>query len=67
MPIVQLIILLAVIGLLLWLVNTYVPMAEPIKRIINIVVIICVVLWLLNFFGLFDSLGTIRTGHSSIR
>ena len=54
MPIIQLIVVLAVIGLLLWLVNTYIPMAEPIKRIINIIVIIAVIFWLLNVFGILD-------------
>jgi hypothetical protein len=49
------IILLIVIGVLLWLLNQYVPMAPPIKQIINIIVIIAVVLFTLNFFGVLDS------------
>lgn len=61
MPIIQLIAILAVIGVLLWLVNTYVPMAAPIKTIINAVVVIAVVLWLLSVFGLFNLGGNI--GH----
>ena len=64
MPIIQLIIVLAVIGLLLWLVNTYIPMAEPIKRIINIIVVVAIILWLLNVFGIFDIGGmSYRIGH----
>lgn len=49
-----LIITLIIIGVLLWLVNTYIPMDQKIKTVINIVVIICVVLWLVNIFGLLD-------------
>jgi hypothetical protein len=52
-----LVITLIVIGLLLWLVNTYIPMDAKIKQILNVVVIICVVLWLLNVFGVFGYLG----------
>jgi hypothetical protein len=64
MFIIQLVVILAVIGLLLWLVNTYIPMAEPIKRIINIIVIVAIILWLLNVFGIFDMGGSgYRFGH----
>ena len=63
MPIINLIVILAVIGVLMWLVNAYVPMAEPYKKILNIVVIIAVVLWLLSVFGIFTGLGTIGTGR----
>ena len=40
------------IGVLLWLVNTYIPMEGKIQKILNIVVVICVVVWLLNVFGI---------------
>jgi hypothetical protein len=63
MPIIQLIIILAVIGLLLWLVNVYVPMQATIKNILNGVVIIATVLWLLSVFGVLGSLSTIHVGH----
>jgi len=53
---------LIVIGVLLWLVTTYIPMEPTIKRILVAVVIIAVVLWLLQLFGLFD-LGGITVGH----
>ena len=62
MDIIHVIIVLAVIGVLLWLLNTYLPMDAMIKRIINIVVIIAVVLWLLNVFGLLSGFGGV--GHS---
>jgi hypothetical protein len=51
---------LIVVGVLLWLVNTYIPMADPIKKILTAVVIIAVVLWLLNAFGVFSYMGNIR-------
>ena len=51
------IITLIVIGLLLYLANTYIPMDANIKRILNVVVIILVILWLLNVFGVFGYLG----------
>ena len=60
MPIIHLVVVLIVIGVLLWLVNNYIPMAGSIKRILNIVVIIAVVLWLLNAFGILNSLSRLR-------
>jgi cation transporter-like permease len=62
MPLIQLVIVLIVVGVLLWLVNNYIPMDGKIKRILNIVVVIAVVLWLLSVFGLFSSLSGIRVG-----
>jgi multisubunit Na+/H+ antiporter MnhB subunit len=50
MPLINLIVVLVVVGLLMWLVNSYIPMQEPFKRILNVVVIIAVVLWLLGIF-----------------
>jgi hypothetical protein len=52
MPLIQIVIALIVIGVLLWLVNSFIPMAGSIKSILNALVIICVVVWLLNAFGL---------------
>ena len=63
MPLVTVVIVLAVIGLLLWLVNSYIPMQGQIKGILNGVVVIVVVLWLLKVFGLFDSIYKFRVGH----
>ena len=63
MPLIQLLEVLIVVGVLLWLVNRYIPMQGTIKSILNGVVVIAVVLWLLNVFGLFHSLNNIRIGR----
>ena len=60
MPLINLVVVLIVVGVLLWLVNNYVPMAGSIKKILNIVVVIAVVLWLLNVFGVLHSLSGLR-------
>lgn len=52
MPIVNLLIVLVVIGVALYLLNTYVPMAPPIKTIINVVVVLILIIWLLQAFGI---------------
>lgn len=62
MPLLQIVLALIVIGVLLWLVNSYVPMAGSIKSILNAVVVIVTVLWLLNVFGLFHSMSHMRIG-----
>ena len=62
MPLIQILFVLIVVGVLLWLVNQFIPMAGSIKSILNAVVVIGVVLWLLNVFGLFHSLSRIRVG-----
>lgn len=59
MPILTIIIVLVVVGILLWLVNTYIPMDKKIKNILNVVVVIIVILWLLKVFGVFSSLKNI--------
>lgn len=60
MPLINVIITLVVIGVLLWLLNTYLPMDGKIKQILNIVVVICVVVWLLSAFGVLGHSGDIR-------
>lgn len=62
MPLLQIVLVLVVIGVLLWLVNRFVPMQGTIKSILNAVVVIATVLWLLDVFGLFHSLSRIRIG-----
>ncbi|MBU5637431.1 hypothetical protein KOM00_11890 [Geomonas sp. Red69] len=62
MPLVHVLLVLIVVGVLLWLVNTYIPMAGSIKSILNAVVVIVVVLWLLNVFGLLENLTRLRVG-----
>ena len=63
MPLMQLVLTLIVVGVLLWLVNRYIPMQSTIKSILNGIVVIGVVLWLLNVFGLLHSLSGIRVGR----
>jgi hypothetical protein len=63
MPLLQIVMVLIVVGVLLWLVNRFIPMQGTIKSILNAIVVIAVVLWLLNVFGLFHSLSNIRIGH----
>jgi hypothetical protein len=63
MPLVTVVITLLVIGVLLWLVNSFIPMQGQIKGILNAVVVIATVLWLLKVFGLFGYLSQFRVGH----
>lgn len=63
MDLLTLVITLVVVGVVLWLVNTYVPMEARIKKIVNIVVLVVVVLWLLRIFGVLDSGQNIRIGN----
>lgn len=60
MPLVNLVLILIAVGVLLWLINTYIPMDGKIKNILNIVVVVVVVLWLLQVFGVIGSLSSIR-------
>jgi hypothetical protein len=60
MSLVTIVITLIVVGVLLWLVNTYIPMDGKIKKLLNIVVMVVVVLWLLNVFGVWGHLHNIR-------
>ncbi len=62
MPLLTIVIVLIVVGLLLWLVNNYIPMDSKIRGILNAVVIIIVVLWLLQAFGVLGSLNSVRVG-----
>ncbi|MEP7236793.1 MAG: Thivi_2564 family membrane protein [Ferruginibacter sp.] len=60
MPLLTILLVLVVVGVVLWLVNTYVPMDGKIKSILNVVVVIIVIIWLLQAFGL---LGSIKNVH----
>jgi len=62
MPLIQVVEVLIVVGVLLWLVNRFIPMQGTIKSILNGVVVIALVLWILNVFGLFRSLSRIHVG-----
>ncbi len=63
MPLITVVITLIVVGVLLWLINTYIPMDSKIKSLLNIVVVIGVVLWLLSVFGVIGNLSSIRIGR----
>lgn len=60
MSIATILLVLIVFGVILWLVNTYIPPDTTVKKIINIVAVILIVLWLLQAFGLLSALGGIR-------
>ncbi|MDG3041742.1 Thivi_2564 family membrane protein [Roseicyclus marinus] len=62
MPLINLVVTLIVVGVLLWLVNTYIPMDGKIKSILNVVIVIAVVLWLLTAFGVLDGMRGMRVG-----
>ena len=63
MSLVSLIVILVVVGVILWLINNYLPMDGKIKGILNAIVVIAVVLWLLRVLGLLSSLGSIHVGN----
>jgi len=60
MPLLTILLVLVVAGVILWLVNTYIPMDRKIKSILNAVVVILIVIWLLQAFGLLDSIKKIN-------
>ena len=60
MPILTIVIVLIVVGVLLYLINNYIPMDRKIKSILNIVVVIVLIIWLLKAFGLLSSLGSVK-------
>ena len=60
MPLINVLLVLIVVGVILWLINTYIPMDRKIKNILNIVAVVIVIIWLLRALGLMDSLSSIR-------
>src|SRR5438105_3597522 len=64
MPLMTVLVTLIVVGVLLWMVNSFIPMDAKIKQILNVVAVIAVICWVLNAFGLFGQLGNIRVGKS---
>ncbi len=62
MPLINLVIVLVVIGVILWAINSYIPMQANIKKILNVVVIIAVIIWLLSVFGVIGNISAIRIG-----
>jgi hypothetical protein len=67
MSLLSLLLTLIIVGVLLWLINTYIPMDGKIKKILNAVVVIIVIVWLLSAFGVFGSLSNIHIGHMHMR
>ena len=60
MPLLTILLVLVVVGVILWLVNSFIPMDSKIKSILNVVVVILVIVWLLQAFGLFDSIKSLK-------
>ena len=62
MPLLHVVIVLIVVGVLLWLINQFIPMAGSIKSILNVVVVVAVVIWLLKEFGLWSAVTNFHVG-----
>ena len=63
MPLVYIVLVLIVVGMALWLINTYIPMAGSIKTILNVVVVVSVCVWLLRALGLWTTVVAYRVNH----
>lgn len=63
MPLINLVITLIVVGLALWLINRFIPMASSIKTILNVVVVVAVVIWVLQAVGLWGEMSSFRIGR----
>ncbi|MHB1398175.1 MAG: Thivi_2564 family membrane protein [Trichloromonadaceae bacterium] len=63
MPLIEVVVALIIVGVLLWLINRFIPMAGSIKSILNVVVVIAVILWLLNIFGILSHFPNINVGR----
>ena len=62
MSLLTIILVIVVVGVLLWAINSFIPMDSKIKSILNIVVVIALILWLLQAFGILGSLSGVRVG-----
>jgi hypothetical protein len=62
MSLITLVLVLVIVGVVLWLINRFIPMQSTIKTILNVVVVIVVIFWLLSAFGIINNLDTIRIG-----
>jgi hypothetical protein len=62
MPLIEVVIVLIVVGVVLWLINTYIPMAAAVKSLLNAVVVIVLIVWLLKVFGLWSHISHLRVG-----
>jgi len=56
MPLLTILLVIIIVGVLLWLINSFIPMDSKIKSILNVVVVIILIVWLLKVFGIFNSL-----------
>ena len=63
MPLTTVIITIVAVGLVLWLVNRFIPMQGQIKSILNGLVVIVLILWIANLYGVLDHLKHFRVGH----
>jgi predicted membrane protein len=63
MPLLNIVVALIVVGMLLWVVNRYIPMASSIKTILNVVVVVAVVVWVLQATGLWGDVSSFRVGR----
>jgi hypothetical protein len=63
MSLISILITLVVVGVVLWLINTYIPMDGKIKKILNVAVVIILILWLLSAFGVLGNISNIRIGR----
>ena len=63
MPLINLVIALVIVGVALYLINRYIPMASSIKSILNVVVVVAVGIWVLKAVGLWDGISSFRIGH----
>jgi hypothetical protein len=62
MSLLSIIVTIVIVGVLLWVVNSFIPMDGKIRKILNVVVVILLILWLLQAFGVLGSLGNVRVG-----
>ena len=63
MSLITLIVVLILVGVALWLLNTYVPMAQPIKTLINVLIVVLVFVWVLQALGFLTGFGNMRVGR----
>jgi uncharacterized membrane protein YkgB len=61
-PLIEIVVVIIIVGVLLWLVNSYIPMAGPIKSLLNAVVVIALIVWILKMAGLWHQITNIRVG-----
>jgi hypothetical protein len=63
MPLINIVIALVIVGVVLYLINRYIPMASSIKSILNVVVVVAVGIWVLQVVGLWGNISSFRVGH----